>query len=368
MALEQKFNVPINLAGNALKNAILEALAAPNITNTGAFYYNTTNGFVGYNGTEWVPFDARKRTGIPLANLATDPLARANHTGTQVAATISDFDTQVRTSRLDQMAAPSASVSANGQKITNLATPTLATDAANKSYVDSTVQAAAQGIDPKDPVIVASTGNIASLSGLLTIDGVTLVAGNRVLVKDQTASQSNGIYIAAAGAWARSSDASQNTLTSGAVVLVLNGTVNSKTSWYLQTSDPITVGSTTLTWVLFYAPVNYTANEAAGLTLTGTQFSVKVGAGLSFDGSGNLQATGGSSGTVNKYSVAIGDGTATSFTVTHNLSTLDVAVSIRNTTTNDIEFAGVTCTSANVVTVSFGSAPASGAYKVTVVG
>jgi len=76
---------------------------------------------------------------ITAAKMVTDPYARANHTGTQTASTISDFDTQVRTSRLDQMAAPTGSVSVNSQKITNLATPTANTDASTKLYVDTKV-------------------------------------------------------------------------------------------------------------------------------------------------------------------------------------------------------------------------------------
>jgi hypothetical protein len=76
---------------------------------------------------------------ITAAKLTADPFARANHTGTQTASTISDFDTQVRTSRLDQMAAPTGSVSLNSQKITNLATPTSNTDASTKAYVDTSI-------------------------------------------------------------------------------------------------------------------------------------------------------------------------------------------------------------------------------------
>jgi hypothetical protein len=73
---------------------------------------------------------------ITATQMATDPYARANHTGTQLAATVSDFDTQVRTSRLDQMAVPTAAVALNAQKITGLADPTLAQDSATKAYVD----------------------------------------------------------------------------------------------------------------------------------------------------------------------------------------------------------------------------------------
>jgi uncharacterized protein YjbI with pentapeptide repeats len=76
---------------------------------------------------------------ITAAKMVSDPYARANHTGTQAASTISDFDTQVRTSRLDQMAAPTGSVSLNSQKVTSLATPTDNADAATKLYVDTKV-------------------------------------------------------------------------------------------------------------------------------------------------------------------------------------------------------------------------------------
>jgi hypothetical protein len=76
---------------------------------------------------------------ITAAKMVSDPYARTNHTGTQTASTISDFDTQVRTSRLDQMAAPTGSVSLNSQKITTLGTPTSDADAATKLYVDTKV-------------------------------------------------------------------------------------------------------------------------------------------------------------------------------------------------------------------------------------
>jgi hypothetical protein len=79
--------------------------------------------------------DINASAAIALSKLATDPLARANHTGTQAASTISDFDTQVRTNRLDQMAAPTAAVSLNSQKITNLANPVDNGDAVSLGYL-----------------------------------------------------------------------------------------------------------------------------------------------------------------------------------------------------------------------------------------
>ena len=82
---------------------------------------------------------------ITAAKMVTNPYARVNHTGTQTASTISDFDTQVRTSRLDQMAAPTGSLSMNTQKITNVVDPTSAQDASTKAYVDAQVNALVDG-------------------------------------------------------------------------------------------------------------------------------------------------------------------------------------------------------------------------------
>jgi hypothetical protein len=83
--------------------------------------------------------DINASANIALSKLATDPLARANHTGTQTASTISDFDTQVRTSKVTDLAAPTGSFSMNSQKITSLGTPTTSTDAATKGYIDTEI-------------------------------------------------------------------------------------------------------------------------------------------------------------------------------------------------------------------------------------
>ena len=89
--------------------------------------------------------DINASAGIALSKLATDPLARANHTGTQTASTVSDFDTQVRTSKVTDLAAPTGSFSMNSQKITNLLDPSSAQDASTKAYVDAQVNALVDG-------------------------------------------------------------------------------------------------------------------------------------------------------------------------------------------------------------------------------
>jgi hypothetical protein len=182
---------------------------------------------------------------------------------TLTAAKISDFDTQVRTNRLDQLTAPTASVTLNSQKITNLATPTADTDAATKAYVD----ASRSGLDVKASVRAATTANI-TLSGTQTIDGVAVIAGDRVLVKDQSTASGNGIYVAAAGAWSRSTDADTDAeVHAGMFTFVEEGTVNADSGWVLSTNNPIVVGSTSLTFAQFSGAGQITAG--AGLTKTG---------------------------------------------------------------------------------------------------
>ena len=107
--------------------------------------------------------DINASAAIALSKLATDPLARANHTGTQTASTISDFDTQVRTNRLDQMTAPTGSVSLNSQKITNLATPTNSGDAVSLGYINGQL-GVANGIAPLDGTGKVPTDHLPALA------------------------------------------------------------------------------------------------------------------------------------------------------------------------------------------------------------
>lgn len=118
--------------------------------------------------------------------------------------------------------------------------------------VENRILAALAGLRWKDPVVVATTANI-TLSGEQTIDGV-LTSASRVLVKNQSSTANNGIYVSAAGAWARSSDADVATELEGASVTVQQGTSNANTTW-LQTADNITLGSTTITWAQFGSSV-----------------------------------------------------------------------------------------------------------------
>lgn len=225
-------------------------------------------------------------------------------------ADVSGFDAQVRTSRLDQMTAPAAAVSMNSQRITNLAAPVSDNDAARKADVD----AARTGLDVKSSCRVATTANI-TLSGTQTIDGVSVVAGDRVLVKNQSTASQNGIYLCASGAWTRASDADSDAeVTAGMFTFIEEGTANADTGWVLSSNQPITVGTSSLTFTQFSGtgagvPANYAGQNTIttlGTVTTGTWNATVVsptygGTGLSSVLNGLVKGNG------SAYSVAVAD-------------------------------------------------------------
>lgn len=234
-------------------------------------------------------------------------------------------------------------LNASGFAIQNLADATAPQDAVTKAQLD----AAVQGYKWKEPVRAATTGNI-TLSGAQTIDGVAVAAGNRVLVKSQSAAAANGIYVAAAGAWTRASDFDAASEVTGATVFVSEGTTQGGTQWNMTTTGAVTVGTTPVTWTqVGGGGGSYTAGN--GITIAGSVIAADPAV------------------VARKASATVGDGTATTLTITHNLGTQDVLVSVRETSTN----AGVLCdwvsNGANTVQLTFGTAPTAGQYKVTVV-
>lgn len=150
---------------------------------------------------------------------------------------------------IDQLSPPGGPLNANNQRIINVATPTTGSDAATKSYADGL----ASGLQVKSAVAVGTTGNI-TLSGLQTIDGYTTLAGDRVLVKNQTTQTANGCYDAGTGAWARSADSSTGALLLNASYAVVNGG-QAGGVYYCNTPGPITIGTSNITFVLQSPPV-----------------------------------------------------------------------------------------------------------------
>lgn len=174
----------------------------------------------------------------------------------------------VKAQSLNDFAAPTGALSINGQRLTDLADPAAAQDAATKAYVDSV----AQGLDAKASVRAATTAEIA-LSGTPTIDGVALAPGDRVLVKNQTAPAENGIYVAALANWSRSADADTWNELVSAYVFVEDGAVNANAGFTCTVKAGGTIGVTPVTWVQF---------SGAGQVIAGTGL-LKDGNTLSVD-------------------------------------------------------------------------------------
>lgn len=358
----------VDFSGNQLLNITLQLLAAdPGGATQGRFYANTTSGPKYYDGAVWRFLDvAQVPAGyIPMAKLATDPLARANHTGQQTASTISDFGTVTRAVRLDEFTAPTNPVSFGGQRQTNVADPINPQDSATKAYVDNGLQSAAAGIDSKPSVRLIVRGSNSTLSGLSAIDGVTPVGGDRILVTAQTTASQNGVYVAAAGSWARAADADQTgELTPGAFWFVEEGTTYGKTQWRIENTGTITVGTTAITINQFGAAAGYTAGN--GISIAGNSIAVTAApSGGITVGAGGV-AVDATVGRIAKGT--IGDGTTTSIPINHNLNNAYPNYSFWDTATKGPVELNVTATNANTLTVSFVTAPAAGAYGYTISG
>lgn len=188
---------------------------------------------------------------------------RANHTGTQTAATISDFDTQVRTSRLDQMAAPTGPVSLGGQRATNGADPSTGTDLATKQYVDAQLVAQASGLTFKGAVRAVSTANVSTSSAPATIDGVSPTAGDVFLLIAQTTGSENGPWVWNGLAAAMTRPANWDTTAEaapGSMWVVRQGTYDNQLA--IMSNDTFTLGTTTATFV-FVNPAAASDNDSS---------------------------------------------------------------------------------------------------------
>ena len=357
---------------------------------------------------------------------------RANHTGTQLADTISNFNAAVQANRLDQMAAPTANVSMNGRRITNLANPVDDQDAINYGFLRSKLQ----GLNTKEIVKVATTQNI-TLSGTQTIDGTALAVDDRVLVKNQTNAQFNGIYLVKSSTWQRASDADTWNKLVSAYVFVERGTANADSGWLCTIDyDAGTLETNDITWIQFTGAGEITASNGlqkvgndiqtkldtqSMYVITGNNLAVKAepeggikrsthgimlhvdydslffnsadsykttvrlkpdgaitkgptGLAVAVDNStieivdNQLRAKAG--GIARKHvATYTGNGTTTNFTVTHNFNTRDVAVVVRrHSDYKEIYPVNLSITD-NMTQVQFKPAPANGfVFSITVIG
>jgi hypothetical protein len=349
----------------------------------------------------------------------------AQTTGQRAAlSAISDFNAAVRLNTLDQLTPPATTVSMNSQRLSNLADPTQAQDAATKNYVDSV----ATGLDPKGSARFGTTGALAanyangssgvgatltaSANGAFpTTDNVTPALNDRVLVKNQAAQPQNGLYRitdlgSGATPWVltRTTDAdSAAEITPGMFTFIEEGTLLGKTGWVLGSTGATTVGTTALPFTQFSGAGTYLAGN--GLSLTGSTFAavgtagrISVGATIDIDaayvgqasittlgtiatgvwnattiavakgGTGATSVAGAKTnlGFMSRYAADLGAGTT--LTVPHNLGTVDVTVAIWDKTTGDLVLVDPKIVDTNNISVTFGDPIAAGSHRVVVMG
>jgi len=402
------------VAGNAVQSGLLSARPAAGSVDTGTIYYATDNYLFYYSdGSTWQQTNAfgnvvtETSYGQASGNGTATNYARADHThgtpalGTAtpnaIAGVTGSAGSATTPSKEDHTHAftPAADLSMAGFKLTNVATPAADTDAANKGYVDSV----AQGLDTKASVVAATTTNgtlATAFANGQVVDGVTLATNDRILIKNQTDATANGIYtVNASGAPTRSTDMNVGSEFPSAYVFVEQGTVNADTGWVCTNNAPVTLGSTNITWTQFSGAGTYTASNGVVLTGSNFTFAPRSGYGLATGASGaeiKLATTSGlnissdlavgagngisvltntvaidSAVVVSKYAASVGDGAATSYTVTHNLNTRDVIVTVYDNSAPYAEvITDVAHTTVNTVTIAFSVAPTSNQYRVVV--
>jgi hypothetical protein len=422
------------VAGNAISSGLLASRPAANTVDAGTIFYATdTKLFYYSDGSAWTQTNAfgsvvtETSYGQASADGTSNNYARADHThgtpalGTSTPSAIANDNPSAGSatvpSKEDHVHAfiPAEDLSMAGYKLTNVATPTVSTDAANKQYVDDV----AQGLNIHAASYAATTANLnatynngssgvgatltnAGTQAAFATDGTTPSLNDRILVKNQTTTSQNGIYtLTTIGSgstnWVltRATDFDQAVeIAGGDFTFVDNGTTLANTGW-VQVDEVTTVGTDPIVFQQFSGAGTYTASNGVLLTGTNFTFQPRSGYGLATGASGaeiKLATTSGlnissdlavgagngisvltntvaidSTVVVSKYAASVGDGSSTSYTVTHNLNTRDVIVTVYDNSAPYAEvITDVAHTTVNTVTIAFSVAPTSNQYRVVV--
>lgn len=284
--MAQKFLTNIDLNQNQLINATFEVVGTDPISGNfdGRLIFNSTEGVIKVYDAG-IPGWRKALTSISSAGTYATAITVSESNGsvtltpnlaTSASAGLmsaSDFSKLADATSEDTA---SKLVIRDGAGQAKFGTPTDPAHAATKSYVD----AARSGLDVKQSVRAATTGPLTIATDLEagdTLDtSVTLVAGDRVLVKDQSTASENGIYVVqASGAAVRATDFDDNAeVTPGAFTFVEEGSTNADSGWVLTTNGTINVGVTSLTWALFSVAGTILAGD--GLSKTGNVLNVNV--------------------------------------------------------------------------------------------
>jgi hypothetical protein len=441
-----KFLVPVDLTKQELQNARIQNLAAaPSAPVVGQEYYDTglAHLYV-WNGSAWEQASGVTATGgggtvtsvglslpaiftvtgspVTAAGTLTATLASeaantvlAGPTGSAGAPT---FRTLVAADvpRLDLLGAPTAPLSLNNQRITNVGSPTAATDAPNKAYVDATVQ----GLDQKPTAQVATTAALpantyangtggigatltATANGALTVDGYTPAVGDRILVKNEVAGANNGLYdVTQVGSGAAPYILTRNVYMDapaefpGAFIPVEDaGATNANSLWLCTNTVAPTVGTTAITFTQLNkgtdlqpgTGITITGNTVAisatyigqtsittlGTIATGTWQATAIAVAYGGTGAAAAPAARANLGAVGKYTATIGDGTATAIAITqavHGLATNgSMHAECFDATTGVKVYPDITINpTTGAVTYTFTTAPAANSYRAVIMG
>ena len=248
-------------------------------------------------------------------------------------------------------------------KVINLPAPVNSGDAANKGYVDSAIE----GLAWKDSCRVGTQSNLNLSSPGATIDGITMASQDRVLVRNQTTQSANGIYVwnGAAVAMTRALDANIFAELEQAITTVEEGT--DAGAVFRQTQVNGTLETSNVIWASFGTAAPAASETTSGIAELATQAETDAG-------TDDLRIVtplklANWSGRLRKYAVNIGDGSATSYTITHSLNSRDVIVRVFPNSGNyddvEVDVYRPTTTTCQLV---FATAPAANAYRVVVMG